>query len=199
MAYLHEQRMAQARKMLYMLGNTKHKSQEHVKVYDEAGEAVGSAQGMGKSQADDLKMRQALAARKNLETAKFDKSAREETEDVSNLSDEDYKTYLNDVSVISGKGPRDFAGPAMPQGVNWGEAQTRLKLNDQADMAPVGGSFTQKGGEAFQKESDSLTSDFHTADALHQQGALMNQQANASEMMAPQGMMGTKPMRFGGF
>lgn len=222
MPYLHEQRLAQARKMLYMLGNTKHRSKEQ----SDADKAIsGLSGGIGsiqEAQRNDLKRRQAEAAARSLKEKQVDQAARNETDDVSRMNGEDYKQYLDDVSIISGNGPRDFNGPPMPAGIHWKSensldlAKNQLKLNSAAENAPIGGTFSGPGAESAARNADALTDDFHTSDSLMLQAKMMDQAdrqsaaagmavptgdrpVQANVMMAPPGMLGTSRAYRGGF
>lgn len=222
MAYLHEQRLAQARKALYMLGNTKHKSKEQADAEKSITGLSGAVGTIQEGQRNDLKRRQAEAAARNLKEKQFDKTARDETEDVSRMTGEDYKQYLDDVSIISGNGPRDFNGPPMPEGVHWKSengfdlAKNQLKLNAAAENAPVNGRFSGPGGEANKRIADDLTDDFHTSDNLMMHARILDQAdrqsvaaggavptgdrpVQANVMMAPPGMLGTNRTYRGGF
>lgn len=208
MAYLHEQALIQARKKLYMLGSSSAKRPEKSSASEqEVGELASSVSGAVKAQKAGLKERQAAAAAQKLKEAKFDQDAREETEDVSKMSDGDYKQYLDDVSTISGNGPR--TEQAMPSGINWGpaddlgRAKQRLTLNAAAAQAPIAGSFTRSGIESNKAEADKLTQDFHTSDQLMLQARAMD--ANQRQLeggvrpMMGHGMMGTRPMTRGNY
>ena len=149
--YLHEARLTEAIKKLYMLGNKKpHETKENI------GESVSSLGGSLRSGVSSLASRQ-------------DAGLKERQKQAAIRNASQVNASRAGQAMTSGYGAT--AG-AMANPLE--QAKTQADVNDAARMAPIGGQFTKQGFDQHVKDRDQQTQDINQSRYMMRFGGMLN-------------------------
>lgn len=174
--YLHEQRLHDAHKKLYMLGHRGRKKTNPLG--DLATGGVGAVRGMMDVQKDQQARIAAAQARLQREQA----AEREDVENIKGMREESAvkNPMFDDVQYIR-YGEYGYPMAKDP----YKEMETQADLNSQAAQTPIGGIHTAQSAEAITKNAQEMGHDINVGRSLMQTGGMMNSMVDQNPTVQP--------------